>query len=63
MAVKETDTLEDLIRASRIRALHRQKEAIKKQLEEAQAMICWASNNLELVKESLEETETTLGGQ
>jgi hypothetical protein len=57
-----SETIEQILFQNRIRALNRQKEAIKKILAEAHTMICWGFHSVEEIDEHLENAEKTLEG-
>ena len=57
-----SESIEQILLRNRIRALNRQKEAIKKILDEAHTMICWGLNSVEEADECLENAEKTLEG-
>jgi hypothetical protein len=57
-----SESIEQILIQNRIRALNRQKEAIKRQLNEAELMIGLALANIEDTSIQLDTTENRLGG-
>jgi len=57
-----SESIEQILIQNRIRALNRQKEAIKRQLNEAELMIGLALANIEDTSIQLDETERSLEG-
>ena len=57
-----SEAIEQILIQNRIRALNRQKEAIKRQLNEAELMIGLALANIEDTSIQLDTTENRLGG-
>ena len=62
MTDEVSESIEQILIQNRIRALNRQKEAIKRQLNEAELMIGLALANIEDTSIQLDETERSLEG-
>ena len=62
MTDENSESIEQILIQHRIRALYRQKEAIKRQLDEAELMIGLALANMEDTSIQLDETERSLEG-